>query len=39
MKTPGSDHFDKRGKSRHIRRLVHRLQDLGYAVQITPLAA
>ena len=33
----GSDHFDKLGKSRHIHRLVHRLQDLGFAVQITPL--
>ncbi|MBV8093170.1 MAG: IS110 family transposase [Acetobacteraceae bacterium] len=33
----GSDHFGKRGKSRHINRLVHRLQELGYAVQITPL--
>jgi transposase len=32
----GSGHFGKRGKSRHINRLVHRLQDLGYAVQITP---
>jgi len=35
----GSDHFDKRARSRHSDRLVHRLQDLGYAVQITPLAA
>jgi MFS family permease len=26
----GSNHFDKRGKSRHIHRLVHRLQDLGF---------
>jgi hypothetical protein len=33
----GSDHFDKRGKSRHIHRLVHRLQDLGFALQITRL--
>jgi transposase len=33
----GPDHFDKRGKSRHIHRLVHRLQNLGFAVQITPL--
>ena len=31
-----SDHFDKQGKSRHIHRLVHRLQNLGFAVQITP---
>jgi hypothetical protein len=28
---------DDAGKSRHIHRLVHRLQDLGFAVQITPL--
>jgi transposase len=33
----GPDHFDKRGKSRHIHRLVHRLQNLGFAVQIAPL--
>jgi hypothetical protein len=33
----GSDPFDKRGKSRHRHRLVHRRQDLGFAVQITPL--
>ena len=33
----GSDHFDKRGNSRHIHRLVHRLENLGFAVQITPL--
>jgi transposase len=33
----GSNHFDQRGKSRHIHRLVHRLEDLGFAVQITLL--
>jgi transposase len=33
----GPDHFDKRGNSKHIHRLVHRLQNLGFAVQITPL--
>jgi hypothetical protein len=27
---------DDAGKSRHIHRLVHRLQDLAFAVQITP---
>ena len=35
----GPDHFDRRAKSTHIKRLVTRLQNLGYAVQITPLAA
>jgi transposase len=35
----GSDHFDRRAKPTHIKRLVTRLQNLGYAVQITPLAA
>jgi transposase len=35
----GPDHFDRRTKARHTLRLVTRLQNLGYAVQISPLAA
>jgi transposase len=35
----GPDHFDRRAKARQTSRLVTRLQHLGYAVQITPLAA
>ena len=35
----GTDHFDKRANGKQITRLVNRLQTLGYAVQITPLAA
>ena len=35
----GPNHFDQRAKAAHTRRLVMRLQNLGYAVQITPLAA
>ena len=35
----GPDHFDRRAKARQTSRLVARLQNLGYAVQITPLAA
>jgi len=35
----GPDHFDRRAKASQTRRLVIRLQHLGYAVQITPLAA
>jgi len=34
----GPDHFDRRAKSAQTNRLVARLQNLGYAVQITPLA-
>jgi transposase len=34
----GPDHFDRRAKARQTSRLVTRLQNLGYAVQITPLA-
>ena len=33
----GPDHFDRRAKTTQTRRLVTRLQNLGYAVQITPL--
>ena len=35
----GPDHFDKRAKDKQRQRLVARLQNLGYAVQITPLEA
>src|SRR5271168_4194706 len=35
----GPDHFDRRAKATQTRRLVARLQNLGYAVQITSLAA
>jgi transposase len=35
----GPDHFDRRAKTVQTRRLLTRLEKLGYAVQITPLAA
>ena len=35
----GPDHFNKRAKTSQTKRLVTRLQSLGYAVQITPLPA
>ena len=35
----GPDHFDRRAKAQQTSRLVARLQNLGYAVQITPLTA
>jgi transposase len=35
----GPNHFDDRAKGKHILRLVNRLQNLGFDVQITPLAA
>jgi transposase len=35
----GPDHFDRRAKAVQTRRLLARLQKLGYAVHITPLAA
>ena len=35
----GPDHFDRRARATQTKRLVTRLQNLGYAVQITPLAA
>jgi transposase len=35
----GPDHFDRRSKTTQTRRLVTRLQNLGYTVQITPLTA
>ena len=33
----GPDHFDRRAKTTQTRRLVTRLQNLGYTVQITPM--
>jgi hypothetical protein len=35
----GADHFDRRTKTAHTKRLISRLQNHGYDVQITPLAA
>jgi transposase len=35
----GPDHFDKRATAKHVDRLVHRLQNLGFAVAITPVDA
>jgi transposase len=35
----GSDHFDRRSTDQQKNRLVKRLADLGYAVEIKPLAA
>ena len=35
----GANHFDQRAKGKHVLRLVNRLQNLGFAVQITPMAA
>jgi transposase len=35
----GPDHFDRRAKATQTSSLVARLQNLGYAVQITPLTA
>jgi transposase len=35
----GANHFDNRAKGKHVLRLVNRLQNLGFDVQITPLAA
>ena len=32
----GADHFDRRTKTAHAKRLVSRLQNLGYDVQIPP---
>jgi transposase len=34
----GANHFDHRAKGKHVLRLVNRLQNLGFDVQITPLA-
>ena len=35
----GPDHFDRRSREVQARRLVRRLADLGYAVELEPLAA
>jgi hypothetical protein len=35
----GPNHFDDRAKGKHVLRLVNRLHNLGFDVQITPLAA
>jgi hypothetical protein len=35
----GASYFDSRAKGKHVLRLVNRLQNLGFDVQITPLAA
>jgi transposase len=35
----GADHFDKRAKAGQARRLVARLRNLGFAVQLTPVEA
>ena len=35
----GADHFDRRHKTASTRRLVQRLQNLGFAVQLTPAPA
>ena len=35
----GPDHFDKRGKGRQVHRLINRLQNLGFTVEITPVQA
>jgi transposase len=35
----GANHFDQHAKGKHVLRLVNRLQNLGFAVHITPMAA
>jgi len=35
----GSDHFDWRAKQEHVVRLIGKLENLGYNVQIAPRAA
>jgi hypothetical protein len=35
----GSDHFNRRSEDQQIHRLVKRLADLGYAVELAPLAS
>jgi transposase len=35
----GADHFDRRAQGKQVLRLVNRLQNLGYNVEITPKAA
>jgi transposase len=34
----GADHFNHRAKDKQAFRLIHRLQNLGFNVQITPSA-
>jgi len=35
----GPDHFDQRAKQKHVMRLISKLENLGYDVQIAPRAA
>jgi hypothetical protein len=35
----GPDHFDRRAQGKQVRRLINRLQNHGFAVQITPVKA
>jgi transposase len=35
----GPDHFDKRAQGKQVHRLINRLRNLGFAVQITPVEA
>jgi hypothetical protein len=35
----GASHFDNREKGKQVLRLVNRLQNLGFVVQIIPVAA
>ena len=35
----GPDHFDKRAQGKQVHRLIDRLRNLGFAVQITPVEA
>ena len=35
----GSDHFDNRAQGKQVYRLINRLRNLGFAVQITPVEA
>jgi transposase len=35
----GAHHFDSRAKGKQVLRLVSRIQNLGFAVQITPIEA
>jgi hypothetical protein len=35
----GPDHFDRRAQGKQVHRLINRLRNLGFAVQITPVEA
>jgi transposase len=35
----GPNHFDNRAKGKQVLRLINRLQNLGFAAQITPVTA